>query len=158
MTTSTSISHQNNQEVANALSNVLANEYILLTKTKNAHWKVTGPDFMEKHHFFDFQISQLDKFIDQVADSIRAIGHYAPAKLKSFIDLTQQSVMTKETTAGLGFINELVTDHENIIKKINETIPMFTNDYNHHHAGDFITSLMEEHQKMAWTLRSQLQA
>lgn len=156
MKTNIGITDPNRQEVANALSKVLANEYILLTKTRNAHWNVTSPDFIEKHRFFDFQIGQIDKFIDKVAERIRMIGHYAPAKLKSFIDLTQLSETTKEDSDSLGFIRELLSDHETIIIKLRENIPRFADEFKDYGSSDFITGLMEDHEKMAWILRSHL--
>ncbi len=39
------ISDQNRQVVANELSKLLADEFILYTKTRNAHWNVEGVDF-----------------------------------------------------------------------------------------------------------------
>ena len=35
----------NQREVTPVLNNVLADEYLLSTKTKNYHWNVTGPHF-----------------------------------------------------------------------------------------------------------------
>ena len=39
------ISDQNRQAVANELSKLLSDEFILYTKTRNAHWNVEGVDF-----------------------------------------------------------------------------------------------------------------
>ena len=49
------ISDQNRQVVANELSKLLADEFILYAKTRNAHWHVevvdfhTGPAVIKKH-------------------------------------------------------------------------------------------------------------
>ena len=106
--------------------------------------------------FFDFQISQLDNFIDLVVERIRLIGHYSPAKLKSFIDLTQLFEMTKEGVESLTFIKELLIDHESIIINLRENITKFADGYHDYGSSDFITGLMEDHEKMAWMLRSHL--
>ena len=72
---------ENSQAVANELAKILADEYVLSTKTRNAHWNVEGADFYDKHKLFELQFGQLDEFIDSIAERIRSIGHYAPATL-----------------------------------------------------------------------------
>lgn len=151
------VADKNTQAVANELMKILADEYVLYTKTRNAHWNVTGPDFYDKHKFFETQFGQLDEFIDSVAERIRSIGHYAPATLKSFLQLTQLTETTSEKNDGQGFIKELLSDHEAIIIKLRENIHRFANDLKDIGTSDFITGLMESHEKMAWFLRSHLQ-
>ncbi|MDR3611849.1 MAG: DNA starvation/stationary phase protection protein [Ignavibacteriaceae bacterium] len=147
---------KNTQAVANELSNILSDEYVLYTKTRNAHWNVEGKDFFEKHKFFEGQYEQLDDFIDKVAERIRQLGHFPPASLKQFLGLTQLTEATREKNDSHGFIHELLEDHEAIIVKLRENINRFADEY--HDAGtcDFITGLMEEHEKMAWFLRAHL--
>jgi len=89
------ITDSNRQSVANELTKILADEYVLYTKTRNAHWNVEGTDFYDKHKFFEVQFEQLDDFIDSVAERIRSLGHYAPATLKSFLSLTHLSEETR---------------------------------------------------------------
>ncbi|MEO6883910.1 MAG: DNA starvation/stationary phase protection protein [Bacteroidia bacterium] len=157
MKTEIGITIKNTQVVANELMKILADEYVLYTKTRNAHWNVTGADFYDKHKFFEIQFGQLDEFIDSVAERIRSIGHYTPATLKSFLELTQLTEMIREKNDGQGFIKELLSDHEAIIIKLRENIHHFANDLKDVGTSDFITGLMEDHEKMAWFLRSHLQ-
>ena len=60
------ISDKNRQEVANILFGLLADEFVLYTKTRNAHWNVEGIDFHDKHKFFEAQYEQLEDFVDDV--------------------------------------------------------------------------------------------
>jgi starvation-inducible DNA-binding protein len=55
-----------------------------------------------------------------------------------------------------GFIRELLADHETIIIAMRENVDRFANEFKDAGASDFITGLMEEHEKMAWMLRSHL--
>jgi starvation-inducible DNA-binding protein len=73
------ISKENLSQVAHTLNKILADEYVLYTKTRNAHWNVEGLDFHSKHLFFESQYQELDEIIDTVAERIRSLGHYAPA-------------------------------------------------------------------------------
>jgi starvation-inducible DNA-binding protein len=156
MKTNIGLTEKNSLSVVNELSKILADEYILYTKTRNAHWNVEGPDFIEKHKFFETQFGQLDDFIDSVAERIRTLGHYAPATLSSFLSLTQLTEMNREKNDSHGFISELLEDHEVIISKLRENINRFSEEFHDAGSCDFITGLMESHEKMAWFLRSHL--
>jgi starvation-inducible DNA-binding protein len=156
MNTNIGISQQNLQKVAAALSKLLADEFVLYTKTRNAHWNVEGPDFHSMHLFFEQQYNALDETMDSVAERIRQLGHFAPATLKSFLSLTHLTEVSREKNDSQGFLKELVVDHENIIIYIRENINRFANEYGDLGTSDFITGLMEEHEKMAWMLRAHL--
>jgi starvation-inducible DNA-binding protein len=142
--------------VANGLSIILADENVLYIKTKNAHWNVEGADFLEKHKFFEGQSEELDIIIDQVAERIRSIGHYAPASLRSYLELTTLSEQSRSENDSHGFIKDLLYSHEAIIMHLRGKIKIIANDYNDIGSSDFITGLMEAHEKMAWFLRSHL--
>jgi starvation-inducible DNA-binding protein len=144
------------QAVAIELSKLLADEFLLYTKTRNAHWNVEGADFHSMHIFFEQQYEQLDDVMDGVAERIRQLGHYSPATLQSFLSLTHLTEKSGERNDSLGFIKELLTDHENIIIFLRENINKFANDYGDAGTSDYITGLMEEHEKMAWFLRAHL--
>jgi starvation-inducible DNA-binding protein len=81
-------------------------------KTKNAHWNLEGADFYEKHLFFETQFGQLDAIIDQVAERIRTIGHYAPATLQSYLSLTHLTEKNKYTNDSQSFIKEILVDYQ----------------------------------------------
>jgi len=157
MNTQMGISDQNRQVVANELSKLLADEFILYTKTRNAHWNVEGADFHTAHLFFESQYEKLEEITDSVAERIRSIGHYAPATLKNFLSLTHLSELNEQKNDSNGFFQELLNDHESIIIMIRKNITPFADTYLDAGTSDYITGLMEEHEKMAsrcihWTL------
>ena len=156
MATNIGITDSNRQAVTNELSKILADEFVLYTKTRNAHWNIEGADFYDKHKFFETQFEQLDEFIDSIAERIRSLGHYAPATLKSFLNLTHLSEMSWTKNDSHGFITELLADHESIIIHLREKINTLANDFGDLGTSDFITGLMEDHEKMAWMLRAHL--
>ncbi|MBN8853951.1 MAG: DNA starvation/stationary phase protection protein [Sphingobacteriales bacterium 50-39] len=156
MKTNIGISQQNLQAVAAELSKLLADEFVLYTKTRNAHWNVEGPDFHTMHIFFEQQYEALDETMDSVAERIRQLGHFAPATLQSFLSLTHLTEKLGEENDSQGFLKELLVDHENIIIYCRENINRFANEYGDLGTSDFITGLMEEHEKMAWMLRAHL--
>lgn len=150
------ISDNHSQKVSEQLSKLLADETVLYIKTKNAHWNVEDASFYEKHIFFETQIVQLDEVADDIAERIRAIGHFAPASLKAYLDLTHLTEVSDERNDGQGFIKTLLNDHESIIISLRKNIKPFASEFQDLGTSDFITGLMEKHEKMAWLLRSHL--
>ncbi len=150
------ITQKNRLAVASQLSKLLADEFVLYTKTRNAHWNVEGNDFHAMHLFFESQYEQLDEIMDSVAERIRTIGHYSPATLKNFLKLTHLSEMIESRNDSLDFIRELLSDHESIIEFIRGNINPFADTYKDAGTSDYITGLMETHEKMAWMLRAHL--
>jgi starvation-inducible DNA-binding protein len=47
-------------------------------------------------------------------------------------------------------------DHENIIIFLRENINRFASEYGDAGTSDYITGLMEDHEKMAWFLRAHI--
>lgn len=150
------ISNDNLIAVAHALNGFLADEFILYLETKNAHWNVEGPDFHTMHKFFEEQYDQLDEIMDEVAERIRALGHYAPATMKAYLELTHLTEQSREKNDSGGFIKELLLDHESIIKRLRANINTFANELNDIGTSDFITGLIQKHENMAWMLRTHL--
>jgi starvation-inducible DNA-binding protein len=144
------------EKTAHALNIVLADEFLLYTKTRNAHWNVKGPDFHSMHLFFVSQYEILDELMDNVAERIRSLGHYAPATLKDFLALTHFTEQLHITNSGEGFIRELLSDHESLIIHLRANVNYFAVDLLDAGTSDFITSLLETHEKMAWMLRAHL--
>lgn len=47
------ITAENLEKGSHALNAILADEFVLYTKTRNAHWNVEGPDFHSMHLFLN---------------------------------------------------------------------------------------------------------
>jgi len=142
--------------VAQAMCKILADEFVLYTKTKKAHWNVEGANFHSMHLFFETQYQVLDEIVDSVAERIRTLGHYAPGSLKEFLSLTQLSEQSREKNDSMGYIRELLADHESILILLRENIKKFDSVWSDLGTSDYITGLLETHEKMAWMLRSHL--
>jgi starvation-inducible DNA-binding protein len=116
------ITQEHLAEISQTLSHILADEFVLYTKTRNAHWNVEGPDFHSMHVFFESQYNEIAEIVDTVAERIRILGHYAPATLKQFLELTHLTEQTRDKNDSAGFIKELLNDHESIIINIRSQI------------------------------------
>jgi starvation-inducible DNA-binding protein len=156
MNTEIGISESNRSAVAAELSKLLADEFLVYTKTRNAHWNVEGPDFHSMHIFFESQYEDLEEVVDSVAERIRTLGHYAPATLAEYLQLTHLTEKSGRKNDSAGFLKDLLADHESIIIFLRENIGPFASKYEDAGTSDFITGLMEKHEKLAWMLRAHL--
>lgn len=150
------IKEENLSGVTQTLCSILADEFVLYTKTKKAHWNIEGPDFYDKHIFFEQHYDQLDEMVDGIAERIRMLGHYAPASLKEYLELTHLTEQSNEKNDSAGFCKELLQDHETIIIHLRENINRFATTLGDFGTSDFLTGIMESHEKMAWMLRAHL--
>jgi starvation-inducible DNA-binding protein len=143
--------------VAEILTHVLADEYVLYTKTRNYHWNVVGLQFLTLHKFFEDQYTQLNESIDEVAERTRALGHYAMGTLAEFLEHTRlQEQPGQYPTAG-EMVANLVADHETVIRCLRDDLEACMDTYHDVGTSDFLLQLMETHEKTAWMLRAFLE-
>ncbi len=151
------ISEKNRGASAGILNALLADEYVLYTKTRKYHWNVTGPHFSELHKLFEAQYEALDETIDEVAERARALGEEAFGTLAEFIEHTSLEEKPGKNPDADGMIEDLLEDHETVINHLRRDLALCAEKYADMGTSDFLTGLMEEHEKMAWMLRSFLQ-
>ena len=156
METSIGITPANLAEVAQSLNQLLADEHVLYIKTRNAHWNVEGPDFHTVHVFFEEHYREIEKIIDEIAERIRTLGHYAEGTLSGFLNLTRLSEESREKNNSTGFMRMLLEAHETIIMHLRENAERYQNEWHDVGTSDFITGLLTTHEKMAWMLRAHL--
>jgi starvation-inducible DNA-binding protein len=149
----TGISRESLQKIANILNDDLADEYVLLTKTKNYHWNVEDPRFNDLHKFLDEQYQQLSAAVDEIAERVRAVGGRTRATLKEFINSSQIREDVGLYPNADTMLGNLLSDHETIIKTLRKNINE-CQELNDEGTANFLTDKMEEHEKMAWMLRS----
>lgn len=155
----TTIGLDNNQtsKIAEILAPLLADEFILYLKARNAHWNVEGPDFHSVHAYFEELYTESHSTIDEVAERIRKIGHYAPATVKEYLKLTHLTENKLEKNDSLSYIKDLLADHETVISYLRSNIENLEKNFEHDYGTiDYLISLMMQHEKTAWMLRSHL--
>ena len=144
------------RSVADTLNHLLADEYVLFTKTRNYHWNVTGPQFSQLHTFFEEQYEKLDDFIDDIAERARSLGASAAGSLAEFTKLARVKEQPGQSLDAEGMIRQLLADHESLVRQLREDAVAVTDKHQDIGTGDFLTGLLEDHEKMAWMLRAYL--
>ena len=144
--------------VVKILNALLADEYVLYTKTRNYHWNVVGPQFNDLHKFFQAQYEELDDFVDDVAERIRQLGGRSPGTLAEFTKAARLKERPGQRPNARAMLTALLTDHEAVITTLRADLATAMDKFSDAGTSDFLTGLMEKHEKMAWMLRAFLEA
>lgn len=142
------------KEMAQGLSTLLADSYMLYIKTHNFHWNVEGPMFNTLHLMFMDQYTELWNALDLIAERIRALGEYAPGSYKQFASLTSIKESEKVPKA-TKMIEELLAGHEIVIQTARKLFPLAEEQHDEV-SCDLLTQRLQIHEKTAWMLRSLL--
>lgn len=150
------IAPQKIEKVSYLLNQLLADEHVIYLLERNSHWNISGADFSAMHIFFESLYTQTEARIDEVAERIRSLGAFPVASLQEYVRISQ----FKETLAGPNksevFITELLNCHEGVIRFIRMHISKVSQEYGDEGTADFLTTLLEAHEKTAWMLRAHL--
>jgi starvation-inducible DNA-binding protein len=142
---------------ANELLNAyLADLHVLYIKTRKYHWNVSGPSFKEYHEFFEEQYKELEEIIDQVAERIRTLGGKPLSTMADFIKGTSIEEDTSGEVKTRDMFDRLLADHEQITRELREDVDTCDEELKDAGTADFLTGMMEAHEKMAWMLRKYL--
>jgi len=157
MTPNLGIADKPRNAVVTILNTLLADEFLLYTKTRNYHWNVVGLQFNDLHKFFEAQYEALDEVIDDVAERVRTLGGRALGTLAEFVAQGRLKERPGDRPDARGMLGDLLADHEALVRQLRVDLDTAAG---HGDTGtnDFLTGLMEKHEKMAWMLRAFLEA
>ncbi|MEO1470881.1 MAG: DNA starvation/stationary phase protection protein [Pseudomonadota bacterium] len=138
--------------VANALTGVLADSYVLMVKTQGYHWNVVGPLFQPIHVLTETHYRDLFEAIDTMAERVRALGEVAPL---AFTDMLSEAVLAEEETQRSAecMIRRLVADHETLARRLRDLAELAAGSRDGA-TEDLANSRMAFHEEAAWMLRA----
>ncbi|MBX5495831.1 MAG: DNA starvation/stationary phase protection protein [Bryobacteraceae bacterium] len=145
------------ESVVQMLNRLLSDEFVLYTKTRNYHWNVVGPRFHSLHEMFEEQYEELEEFIDEIAERARMNGGRSYGALGEFLRETRLHEQPGDVPDADRMVENLLNDHETVIRQMRADIKRCDEELNSVDTSNFLTDLLEKHQKMAWMLRSTLE-
>lgn len=141
------------QSVA-ALKRVLGETYALYSKTHGYHWNVTGPNFQALHTMFMAQYTDLWNALDDIAERIRALGHFAPAssgEMLEFATIGSDNGVPDAAT----MVANLAKGHEILARALRDGIQL-AESASDDVTLDLFTQRAAIADKTAWMLRASL--
>jgi starvation-inducible DNA-binding protein len=136
--------------VVNALTTLLADEYVLYTKTRNYHWNVTGPQFHTLHELFEDQYKELNEIVDDMAERTRALGGSAIGTLAEFGQRTRLKEHPGHYPEAHAMLANLLTDHEMVIRQLRSDAEACEEEHQDVGTHDFLVATMswvDEHRR-----------
>ena len=103
---------------------------------------------------FDQQYEKLSGFSDEVAERTRSLGEKSVATMTEFLKLAGLREIPGNYPKPEAMLHNLLKDHEQVIRKLRAELEQCAGRYHDLGTSDFLTGLMEEHEKMAWMLRA----
>jgi starvation-inducible DNA-binding protein len=137
------------------LNALLADEFTLYARARAFHWNVTGRNFKADHALFEDEYEALDETIDEVAERARALGGFADARLADYLKAARIKEVAASGLSAEQMIEAMRDGHEAIIRTLREDVET-VDDLDDEGTTDFLTGLMEAHEKRAWMLRAHL--
>lgn len=150
------ISDDNLKSVIETLNKVLANANVIYIKLRKFHWNVAGHDFLEFHELFQEQYTIVEGAVDEIAERVSTLGGIAIGTTSEFAKLSELKETPGKNPDPEGMVKELLNDHETIVRGLRTAIDDCEDKFEDKGTADFLTGLIQAHEKMAWKLRQYL--
>lgn len=143
-------------EVAEKMSTFLASTYTLYMKSLYYHWNVTGRSFHSLHELFEGQYQDLHTAGDEIAERIRALGHFTPGTYREFAKMSAIEEDAALPTKASEMIEILLRDNETLSKEAREVLKV-AEEAEDEVTVDMMVERMSVHDEAAWMLRSSIE-
>jgi starvation-inducible DNA-binding protein len=123
---STSLASTARQDIAAALTILLADMFALYIKTKNFNWHVSGPHFRDYHLLLNKQGRQIVATTDAIAERTRKIGGTTIRSIRQIGSLQRIFDNDAEDVTALEMLAELRKDNMQLAAHMRDTHSLCT--------------------------------
>jgi starvation-inducible DNA-binding protein len=74
--------------------------------------------------------------------------------MRGFLELTSLSEHPGDLPMATGMVDILIENHEHVIRNLRDHIDLCSDNFHDQGTADFLTGLMEQHEQIAWMMRS----
>ena len=138
--------------MAQSLSHILADTYLLYLKTQNFHWNVKGNLFYGIHNLLEEQYKEMAIAVDDIAERIRILGLSAPGSFHQFLELSSLKE-AKGLYDAESMTTELAQDHLTLAHKMGKLLKQAEDSYDIG-SVDLLSGRIRAHEKQSWMLTS----
>ena len=89
-----------------------------------------------------------------MAERARTLGGHSVATLGEFVEAARLKEHPGQYPCAEDMLETLLADHEAIIRQLRADADAAASTFHDMGTNDFLTGLMEKHEKMAWMLRA----
>jgi starvation-inducible DNA-binding protein len=109
--------------------------------------------FNDLHEFFEKLYTDGAIYADEIAERIRTLGHHTHASMEEYIKMTYVAEEKDIRMDSDKMLKQLLDDNETIIREMRKDI-LSISETDDMGTEDFLTGLIQKHEKDAWMLRS----
>lgn len=144
-------------QVSAILNQTLASSLDLKTQVKQAHWNVKGMDFYQLHELFDEMASELEEYVDMVAERVTALGSLAVGTARVAASQSALPEYPFDILDGKDHVIALADRYAVYAKSLREDIDK-TDDLGDADTADLYTEISRGIDKRLWFLEAHLQS
>jgi len=156
-TTKIDIAEDKRDELIAILNQSLADAADLKSQAKQAHWNVKGPSFIALHELFDRVATEVDVYIDDVAERITTLGGTAMGTVRLAAANSSLSEYPHEISDGTAHVDALSNAIADFAKKVRTDIDR-TDDLGDKDTADLYTGISRGIDKLLWFVEAHIQA
>ncbi|MBE9168203.1 DNA starvation/stationary phase protection protein Dps [Pleurocapsales cyanobacterium LEGE 06147] len=142
-------------EVIKLLNQTLAATLDLKTQTKQAHWNVKGMDFYQLHELFDELATELEEYIDMVAERVTALAGTALGTARIAASESILPEYPLDAVSGVEHVTALADRYAAYGKHLREAIDT-TDNLGDLDTADLYTEISRAIDKRLWFLEAHL--
>ncbi|MCX6967160.1 MAG: DNA starvation/stationary phase protection protein Dps [Verrucomicrobia bacterium] len=147
---------QMRERIIELLNAQLADTADLYSQTKQAHWNVKGPHFMQLHLLFDQLAEELFPWIDTIAERATALGGMAAGTVRMAGSTSRLPEWPLHVVEGMASVEELVERYAELAASTREAIKSAM-DLGDADTADLFTNQSRGLDKSLWFLQAHLQ-
>ncbi len=142
-------------EVIKLLNQTLAATLDLKTQTKQAHWNVKGMDFYQLHELFDEMATELEEYVDMVAERVTALAGTALGTARIAASESILPEYPLDAVSGVEHVTALADRYAAYAKHLREAIDT-TDNLGDADTADLYTEISRTIDKRLWFLEAHL--
>ncbi|MEE3719393.1 DNA starvation/stationary phase protection protein Dps [Tumidithrix elongata RA019] len=143
-------------QVNTLLNQSLATAIDLKTQIKYAHWNVKGKDFYQLHELFDEIASEVEEFIDLIAERITTLGGQALGTVRIAAKASELPEYPFDAVDGMDHVEALADRFAIYAKSLRQNIGK-TDELGDMDTNDLFVEISRAIDKRLWFLEAHLQ-
>ncbi|MEK0181068.1 MULTISPECIES: DNA starvation/stationary phase protection protein Dps [Microcoleus] len=144
-------------QIVGLLNATLATTLDLKTQVKQAHWNVKGMDFYQLHLLFDEMATELEDYVDTVAERVTALGGLAVGTARTAAADSILPEFPFDILDGKEYVTALADRYAPYAKHLRVAIDK-TGELGDADTADLYTEISRTIDKRLWFLEAHLQA
>ncbi len=145
------------EKLITLLNQRLADAADLKSQAKQAHWNVKGMNFIALHELFDQVSTEVDVYVDDIAERITTLGGTAMGTVRLAAEKSSLSEYPHEISEGADHVDALSSALADFGKKVRADIDT-TDELGDKDTADILTGISRGTDKLLWFVEAHIQS